>query len=307
MPRSLISRWFCIAKSGPTVDGREITKQEIIDMSETYSLDTYTANIFPEHERWDGTLGSVYEVKHEPSEDGEIKLFARLRPNDYFLWLNDQAQKMFGSVEITPNFAGTGKAYLTGLGATDSPASLACQEFYFSRRVKQTPQTTLYSQNFEIPKLRSTTTNPIAKAFNQLCKAMGFSNQQLTHFTQLIEDEPNMTPEQLAALQALIQQQVVLTNGFSDFYAQFSSEAAEPTQEQADAVAQTADAVDTVVETATDAPQSDFNRAMLAELKAMRQDFSKVLSGPANNRNFSASTPVADTQKPKAGLGHGAL
>ncbi|WP_122324949.1 GPO family capsid scaffolding protein [Pseudomonas coronafaciens] len=43
MPRSLVSFWKRVATSGPTVDGRVITPQELRDIAETYSTATYTA------------------------------------------------------------------------------------------------------------------------------------------------------------------------------------------------------------------------------------------------------------------------
>ena len=41
-------------------------------------------------------------------------------------------QKVHLSVEIDPNFAGSGKAYLVGMGVTDSPASLGVGIMKFS-------------------------------------------------------------------------------------------------------------------------------------------------------------------------------
>ena len=142
MPRSLVSVWKRVATSGTTADGREILPQELRDIAETYKSSRYTAVIWCEHERWHGSHGTVFSVRlledAEDLEPGQIALEAQLKPNDQLLRLNDQGQKLFTSIEITPNFAGSGKAYLTGLAVTDEPASLGTQELYFSRKTNKT-------------------------------------------------------------------------------------------------------------------------------------------------------------------------
>ena len=63
MPRSLVSYWKRVATSGPTTDGREILPQELRDIAETYKPSLYTAVIWCEHERWQGTYGTVFAVR----------------------------------------------------------------------------------------------------------------------------------------------------------------------------------------------------------------------------------------------------
>lgn len=138
MPRSLVSYWKRVAVSGPTADNREITVEELRDCAETYKLSVYTAVIWSEHEREPGSLGTVYAVRlieDDPElQPGQVALEAQLKPNDDLLYLNDRGKKLFTSVEIRPNFANSGRYYLTGLAVTDSPASLGTQELYFSCR-----------------------------------------------------------------------------------------------------------------------------------------------------------------------------
>jgi hypothetical protein len=134
MPRSLVSDWKRVATSGKTADGRTIEAQDLRDMAESYNPDTYTATIWYEHIRYMGSLGTVAALKAEDAGEGKVTLFAQLKPNDRLLSLNKEAQKLFTSVEIQPNFADTGKAYLAGLAVTDEPASLGTEELHFSRR-----------------------------------------------------------------------------------------------------------------------------------------------------------------------------
>lgn len=134
MPRTLISDWKRVATSGKTSDGRTIDPQDLRDMAATYDPDNYTAVIWYEHIKPFGSFGTVAEAKCEELGGGKVRLFAKLKPNDRLLQLNKQEQKLFSSVEIQPNFADTGKAYLAGLAVTDNPASLGTEPLHFSRK-----------------------------------------------------------------------------------------------------------------------------------------------------------------------------
>lgn len=134
MPRTLVSDWKRVATSGKTSDGRTIDPQDLRDMASAYNPATYTAVIWFEHIRYMGNFGSVTEVKAEDLDGGKVGLFARLAPNDRLLQLNKEAQKLFTSIEIKPEFADTGKPYLCGLAVTDEPASLGTEPLHFSRR-----------------------------------------------------------------------------------------------------------------------------------------------------------------------------
>ena len=142
MPRSLVSSWKRVAISGPTADGREIKPQELRDCAETYKPSTYTAVIWVEHQRCNGAHGTVFAarlVEGDPSfGKGQVALEVQMKPNTRLLKLNNDGEKLFSSVEITPNFANSGRAYMTGLAVTDEPASLGTQELYFSKRTHKT-------------------------------------------------------------------------------------------------------------------------------------------------------------------------
>jgi hypothetical protein len=47
-------------------------------------------------------------------------------------------QKVYASIEINPNFADTGEAYLVGLAVTDDPASLGTEMLQFSAKATKT-------------------------------------------------------------------------------------------------------------------------------------------------------------------------
>jgi len=123
-----------VATAGKTIDGREISEKDLVDMAATYDPDEYTATIFFEHIRYYGSYGTVNALKAERDKKKRMCLFASLSPNKRLIELNVDEQAMFTSIEIVPDFAGTGKAYLGGLAVTDDPASLGTEQLRFSNK-----------------------------------------------------------------------------------------------------------------------------------------------------------------------------
>ncbi|MFI9652590.1 GPO family capsid scaffolding protein [Guyparkeria halopsychrophila] len=132
-----------VAVSGKTIDGREITPDQINQMAETYNPETYGARIWMEHLR--GMLpdslfpayGDVTAVEARDWKDpssGETKraLYASIDALPELKAAAAKRQKVYFSIEIARNFADTGKAYLMGLAMTDSPASLGTEMAAFS-------------------------------------------------------------------------------------------------------------------------------------------------------------------------------
>lgn len=131
----LITDFVCIATSGYTADNRQISAQDLQDMAETYDPEKYTAVMWFEHWRW-RNFGRVVEVKAERDEKANVtKLYARIAPSLEMIEMNKAGQGLFTSIEITPNFANSGKAYLSGLAFTDSPASLGTTQLHFTKRI----------------------------------------------------------------------------------------------------------------------------------------------------------------------------
>lgn len=131
---NLITGFIKVAQSGPTCDGRKIEAQDLREIAETYNPATYTAVIWPDHDRFYGNHGTVAAV--EVRENGDItELWAQLQPGWRFLEKNREGQKQFSSIEIWDNFADSGKCYLAGIAITDSPASLGTEQIkLFSAR-----------------------------------------------------------------------------------------------------------------------------------------------------------------------------
>lgn len=133
-------KWFRVGVEGQTADGRKIERRHIAEVAETYNRDKYGARLFVEHIRginpeWGfRAMGDVYGLRTETVKiDGEdrLALYAEIEPTEQMIaWARDK-QKIYTSMEIDPDFAGSGKAYLVGLGVTDSPASLATEVLEF--------------------------------------------------------------------------------------------------------------------------------------------------------------------------------
>ncbi len=138
-----------VAVSGPTIDGREITAQQINEMAESYNVGTYKANIWMEHLRGvhpDSSFGNYGHVLALKAEDYEINgtnqraLYAEMEVTPDLVAWNEKNQKKGFSIEIAPNFAKTNKAYLSGLAVTDSPASLGTEALQFNIQVRKEPE-----------------------------------------------------------------------------------------------------------------------------------------------------------------------
>jgi hypothetical protein len=218
MPRSLVSFWKRAAVSGLTADGREILPQELRDIAETYRASFYTAVIWCDHERWQGSHGTVFAVRlveeADDLEPGEVALEVQLKPNDRLLYLNDQGQKLFTSIEITPNFRGSGKAYLTGLAVTDEPASVGTQELYFS---KKTSKAAYYAASIELgplaePKAGAEESGLIA-AMTSFFKRFASEVPAATTPQTPTESKPPMDEATAKALKALLEQLLLVAAG----------------------------------------------------------------------------------------------
>ncbi|MDK9421874.1 GPO family capsid scaffolding protein [Pectobacterium carotovorum] len=148
-----VSKWFRVGVEGDTCDGRVIDANDIQNMAETFDPRVYGCRINLEHLK--GLLpdspfrryGDVVELKAETIDDdsalkGKLALFAKITPTDELVALNKASQKVYTSMEIQPNFANTGKAYLVGLAVTDDPASLGTEMLEFSAKAKHSPLAT---------------------------------------------------------------------------------------------------------------------------------------------------------------------
>ena len=303
MPRSLVSYWKRVATSGPTVDGREILPQELRDIAETYAPSKYTAVIWCEHERWSGSHGTVFAVRlveeADDLEPGQIALEAQLKPNQKLLWLNDQGEKLFSSIEIWPNFAGTGKAYLTGLAVTDQPASLGTQELYFSQR---TNKATYYAASVELGALNEEKPQgelaKLATMITSLFKRFAVEQPAASDTTDTpTESKPPMDEATATALKALLAQLLVVAAGIQAVIEPAAEEAPEPDQAPIDDVQSAVDDIVTTAEQEREfSRQGNSNKAVLKSLAELQKQFNTLVNTP-KGRDLPRTTGAADQKK----------
>ncbi len=207
------SGWVIAATEGATVDGRTISKEWITQMAASYSVDEYTALIWPEHFRssWGPSegknWGTVDEVK-AAKKGGKLRLFVKITANDYLLAANKDGQKLFMSIEPNPDYKSEGRCYLQGLAVTDSPASSGTSRLKFS--IGDNEATRVYSQletlqhsDFITTNSEPTTPNSKqAKAQSLMAQLFSLfsSDQQPADQQDEITEEDTMKQEQFDAL-----------------------------------------------------------------------------------------------------------
>lgn len=132
------SKFFRVATEGATTDGRTIQRSWIEQAARNYNTKKYHARVWLEHMRGMmadsafAALGDVVAVKAVQNSEGKMELHAQIEALPSLVAMNKAKQKLFSSIEIDPNFAETGEAYLVGLGVTDSPASLGTEMLSFA-------------------------------------------------------------------------------------------------------------------------------------------------------------------------------
>jgi Phage capsid scaffolding protein (GPO) serine peptidase len=139
---------FLLATSGATVDGRTIDAEHLRQMAESYDPKVYSARLNIEHIRGissEGPFRAYGDVLSLHTEEVTVQLNGQpeTRTALYGVFdvtedaqaLNAAGQKLYPSIEIHPDFAGKGFAYLMGCALTDSPASIATDRLQFTSQL----------------------------------------------------------------------------------------------------------------------------------------------------------------------------
>lgn len=146
--KTVQTRFFRVAVEGATAsDGRVIEGQWLQDIAETFNPKTYGARVNMEHIKgWTPNgdfkaYGDVLAVRVQTDDieiagktEKRLALYAQIDPTSALVAFNRERQKIYTSIEVEPNFSGTGKAYLMGLAVTDTPASLGTEALEFTTR-----------------------------------------------------------------------------------------------------------------------------------------------------------------------------
>ena len=161
--------------------------------------------------------GDVLAVKAEEVEDGKLALFAQIKPLESLIAMNKAGQKLYTSIEVDPNFADTGEAYLVGLAVTDTPASLGTELLTFAQQNpaanplagRKTSKDNLFSAATEFtlelePEPSEATTGAVAAALEKftavVSKLMG---SEKPASPPAVQQHSAQTPDIAAALTAM--------------------------------------------------------------------------------------------------------
>ncbi|PTW44699.1 capsid scaffolding serine peptidase GPO [Sphingomonas faeni] len=137
---------------GETIsDGRKVTAEMIDECVATFAPATYSPRINIEHvsgyspEPPFNGYGDVVALEAKTDDiviagktEKRRALYTTVEGNDQLVALARADQKPYPSVELTPNYAGTGKFGIIGLAFTDTPASIGTQRLQFSHRAPGT-------------------------------------------------------------------------------------------------------------------------------------------------------------------------
>ncbi len=262
-----VEKRFRVAREGQTVDGRELNRQEIQDMADTYNPEHYAARINIEHfAGWSpeppfNAYGDV--IKVEAIEvNGKLCLYNTISALPNFVTMNKKGQKIFPSIEFYRNFAGTGKAYQSGLGMTDNPASLGTEALKFSSNqfaLRTQPDAEIYM----------TIANPAADTPSATTQQKGALEQIKSFLTpQPKQQEPDDDFEK-----AITAGVIAALNGIKELNEKLSK-LTPPTAESAPSAVATVTptippAVQNTEQPAAAAPQDQFTQAMTPLLEAI--------------------------------------
>lgn len=242
------SKFFRVFVEGATAsDGRKIEAAWIDQIVGNFNRTTYQPRINCEHikgfspEPPFNAYGDVAEVRAQTDElvvDGKSRkvraLYAALEPNEQLLAINKKGQKIFTSVEISPNFAGTGKFGLVGLAVTDNPASLGTEALTFSGLKPMFDARKAAPENLFTVAEEAKIEIEDAPAVPPADGSASFFAAALAAFTNAIkgqqpasEEKPKDPPQPAndnAAFSALVQGMEKLTQGVSAMQTSFSAE-----------------------------------------------------------------------------------
>ena len=218
-----VEKRFRVAREGQTVDGRELTRQEIQDMADTYNPEHYAGRINIEHfSGWSpeppfNAYGDILKVE-AVEEGGKLCLYNTISALPNFVAMNKNGQKIFPSIEFYRNFAGTNKAYQVGLGMTDQPASLGTQAIKFSNSqfaLRTQPNAEIY-MSLTAPTEQNNSVPNDQKGFLEQLKSM----------ISLSQPKPAAQPDDFQAV--VTQGLVTALSGIKDLNEKFSTLSSTP-------------------------------------------------------------------------------
>ncbi len=196
---------FLLATSGATVDGRNIDENMITQMAQSYDPATYGARLNIEHIKgFSGdapfnAYGDVLALSAEEvtvnfngTDEKRMGLYGVFSVTDDAEKLNESSQKVYPSVEINPNFAGKGYAYLMGCALTDTPAAIGTEKMKFNRSMPDTIKLSATDSNITAASLNIETAEETSEAAGAFASIKKFFDN-MTQGQPLTDDTPAQT------------------------------------------------------------------------------------------------------------------
>ncbi|CAD9194188.1 GPO family capsid scaffolding protein [Acinetobacter bohemicus] len=276
-----VEKRFRVAREGQTVDGRELTGQEIQQMGSSYSLEKYGARINLEHySGWSpeppfNAYGDIIKVE-AVEEDGKWSLYNTLSALPNFVAMNKNGQKIYPSIEFYRNFAGTGIAYQVGLGLTDTPASLGTEPIKFSANqfaLRTQPNSEIY-MSLTAPTEQNNSVPNDQKGFFEQLKTMLSPSQP----------KPTAQPDDFQAV--VTQGLVTALNGIAALNEKFNTLSSAPAATTPPVNPPASAPVTQNTEQPTTAPQDTLSQALapiLQSIQSLQTQFSQLSTTPVNN------------------------
>ncbi|MEG0343272.1 MAG: GPO family capsid scaffolding protein [Acinetobacter sp.] len=276
-----VEKRFRVAREGQTVDGRELTRQEIQDMADTYNPEHYAGRINIEHfSGWSpeppfNAYGDILKVE-AVEEGGKLCLYNTISALPNFVAMNKNGQKIFPSIEFYRNFAGTNKAYQVGLGMTDQPASLGTQAIKFSNSqfaLRTQPNSEIY-MSLTAPTEQNNSVPNDQKGFFEQLKSM----------ISLSQSKPAAQPDDFQAV--VTQGLVTALNGIKDLNEKFNTLSSTPAAATPPVNPPASAPVTQNTEQPTTAPQDTLSQALapiLQSIQSLQTQFTQLSTTPVNN------------------------
>ncbi|WP_339058003.1 GPO family capsid scaffolding protein [Candidatus Regiella endosymbiont of Tuberolachnus salignus] len=230
------SRFFRAAVEGATSDGRRILRQHIIDMAESYNPSYRGARANLEHinsllpDSPFRAYGDIVATKYEEISEGRLKgkmaLLVQIDATEELVKLRETRQKVYASIEYVPEFADTGKAYLTGIAFTDNPASLGAEMLTFCANSPSHPLASRKSQ----PEAVFTAAEEISLTFEDAAKPALFNTVKALFGKKNRSDDARFTDIH-QTITLIAEQQQQLTEKWADVTALKSTITALQTQQ----------------------------------------------------------------------------
>ncbi|WLF85054.1 GPO family capsid scaffolding protein [Moraxella sp. ZY210820] len=249
-----------VAQAGQTVDGRQLSPQEIIDMANTYNPALYAGRINIEHilgfspNPPFNAYGDILAVE-AVQENGVWCLYNTISALPNLVEMNKDGQKLYPSIEFYRDFAGTGKAYQVGLAFTDTPASLGTEPLKFSSKQGNTlftqpiqeifmgaeKQTLLTALAGLLPSTEPKATTPVVNlsANPTLMTTVPIANTPVSQPITLNQNPNQNDDTMVKALTVIVMSMTELSDKFSALEQKMAQQPTEPVQQLSTPVANT--------------------------------------------------------------------